>query len=243
MSLSYLEIHQKAKAAGYDSATCHRVASIPAETTARLKTAEASHRRATAELDALRSQALNAGINPGTVGTTTRERSANTDKLKSGIMKQKDARAAIESRQAELNQLRAAAGLPAQAPVKPGPSILTQTHIKQTIADLDARIAALKAPRPTATAPKVRPVAAVAVATAKPSAAAAAPAGLTRQEFSQLPPAARLKFCRDGGKFVDATDGKTLAAYQPPTLTRAAFNALTPPARLAHIKSGGRLSD
>ena len=243
MSLSYLEIHQKAKAAGYDSATCHRVASFPAETAAKLKTLEASHRRATAELDALRSQAMKAGINPGTIGATTRERSAAVDKLKSGIWKQKDAREAIASRRAELNHLRAAAGLPAEAPKKPGPSILTQTHIKQTLADLDARIAALKAPRPTATAPKARPVAAAPVAAAKPSAAAAAPAGLTRQEFNSLPPAARLKFCRDGGRFVDASDGVTLAAYLPPTLTRKAFNSLSPAKRLAHVQSGGKLID
>ncbi len=242
MSLSYLEIHQKAKVAGYDSATCHRVASIPAETTARLKTAEASHRRATAELDGLRSQAMKAGINPGTVGTTTRERSANTDKLKSGIWKQKDAREAIDRKQAELNQLRAAAGLPAEAPKKPGPSILTQTHIKQTIGDLDSRIAALKTPRPTVTAPKARPVAAVAVAAAKPATAAAA-AGLTREEFSQLPPVARLRFAQSGGKMVDKSDGKTFAAFMPPTLTRKAFNSLSPAKRLAHVQSGGKLID
>ena len=71
----------------------------------------------------------------------------------------------------------------------------------------------------------------------------AGPEGLTREEFSQLPPAARLKFCRDGGRFVDVTDGKTLAAYQPPTLTRKAFNSLSPAKRLAHIKGGGKLTD
>ncbi len=131
----------------------------------------------------------------------------------------------------------------AEAPKKPGPSILGQSHIKQTLADLDARIAALKTPRPTATTPKARPVAAAAVAAAKPSAAAAAPAGLTRQEFNSLPPAARLKFCRDGGKFIDASDGKTFAAYLPPTLTRKAFNSLSPAKRLAHVQSGGKLID
>jgi hypothetical protein len=156
--------------------------------------------------------------------------------MKSGIWKQRDAREAIGRKQAELNQLRGAANLPAEAPKKPGPSILTQTHIKETIADLDSRIAALKTPRPTTTAPKARPVAAVAVAAAKP-------AGLTREEFNQLPPAARLKFAQSGGKMVDKSDGVTLAAFQPLTLTRAEFNSMSPAKRLEHVKSGGRLSD
>jgi hypothetical protein len=71
----------------------------------------------------------------------------------------------------------------------------------------------------------------------------ARPEGLTREEFNRLPPAARLKFCRDGGRFIDVTDGRTFAAYQPPTITRAAFNALSPAKRLEHVKSGGKLID
>jgi len=205
-------------------------------------TAKASGRELGAKVDHLASQALAVGIKPPASTTTDKSRRAAVDKLKSGIWKQRDAREAIDRKQAKLNQLRAAAGLPAEAPKK-GSTILTQTFIKQELADLDGKIAALKAPRPTATAPKARPVAAAPVAAAKTTTAAAAPAGLTREEFSRLPPAARLKFCRDGGKFVDATDGKTLAAYQPPTLTRKAFNAMSPAKRLAHIKSGGKLTD
>jgi hypothetical protein len=72
---------------------------------------------------------------------------------------------------------------------------------------------------------------------------ASKPQGLTRAEFNRLPPAARLKFCRDGGKFVDVTDGKTFAVYQLPTITRKAFNALSPARRLEHVKSGGKLID
>jgi hypothetical protein len=71
----------------------------------------------------------------------------------------------------------------------------------------------------------------------------ARPEGLTREEFNQLPPAARLKFSQDGGKMVERSDGKTLSRYMPPTLTRAEFNKLTPAKRLEHVKSGGKLID
>jgi ABC-type transporter Mla subunit MlaD len=71
----------------------------------------------------------------------------------------------------------------------------------------------------------------------------ARPEGLTREEFNQLPPAARLKFCRDGGRFVDVTDGKTFTVYQPPVITRKAFNSLSPAKRLEHVKGGGKLTD
>jgi hypothetical protein len=71
----------------------------------------------------------------------------------------------------------------------------------------------------------------------------ARPQGLTRAEFNRLPPAARLRFCRDGGRFVDASDGKTFSRFMPPTLSRAAFNKLTPAKRLAHVQAGGKLID
>jgi len=201
-------------------------------------TAKASGRELGAKVDHLASQAIAVGIKPPASTTTDKSRRAAVDAMKSGIWKQRDARAAIESRQAELSQLRAAAGLPAQAPVKPGPSILGQTHIKQTIADLDGKIAALKTPRPAAIAPKVRPVAAAPVA----AAAAAAP-GLTREEFNRLPPAARLRFSQGGGKLVEQSDGKTFARFMPPVLSRKAFNSLSPAKRLEHVKSGGKLID
>jgi len=243
-TLTPSRILQAALTAGYSHTKATELANFPETVRSRLAglrakvsrtradlaeaTAKASGRELGARVDHLASQAIAVGITPPATSTTDKSRRAAVDEMRSGIWRQKDAREAIQSREAELNQLRAAAGLPAEAPKKPGPSIL-------------GRIAALKAPRPAA-ALKVRPVAAAPVAAAKPSAAAAA-AGLTREEFNRLPPAARLKFSQDGGKLVERSDGKTFSRYMPPTISRAEFNALTPSARLAHIKSGGRLSD
>jgi len=213
--LTYAEIHKKATEAGYNSATAHAVASLPGDTARKLEHTKRSHREVSAELDALRSEVMGKG----------------------GIMTQRVGREAIAAKQGELNQLRAAAGLPAAAPKQFAGTILSQTIIRETLAHLDGEIAKLKAKKPASAAPLARPT----TATPAPATAATA-AGLTREELRTLPPAARLSFFKDGGRLVAESDGASLATARPKTATREEFRKLSPTARAAFLRSGGQIS-
>ena len=186
-------------------------------------------------------------------------------RLASATIEAADHRRRLKEAQSQLAELKARAVVRLARPAKP--STLTPEAIRKAalaaghdsatadrVATYPAKVAHRLASGKRQLAQAVAEIDTLPAAAAAPSANTrqimastlcriARPEGLTRAEFNRLPPAARLKFCRDGGKFIDVTDGRTFAVYQPPTISRSAFNKLTPAKRLAHIKSGGKLTD